>query len=183
ASIPIYLPALFGNTVHLAAEIADGLLGHPVWSLQWTAEQCAELEKKLVAARRWRDRFHVSLWSYVAIANDRRQAIDDMRGTVAFYSSVAQYEKYYAAHGFGAEARAVVEAAARKDNAAMLKAVPDEMVTTFALAGTPDEVRERVEKMWKYADSMTLMTPMYFISGGRVAEYRAAIVDHLYRDG
>jgi alkanesulfonate monooxygenase SsuD/methylene tetrahydromethanopterin reductase-like flavin-dependent oxidoreductase (luciferase family) len=181
ASIPIYLPALFGNTVALAAEIADGLLGHPVWSERWIAEQSSVLEKRLTAAGRARAKFHVNLWNYVAIAKTRKQAIDDMRGTVAFYSSIAQYEKYYAANGFGAEAHAVVEAAARNDNAAMLKAVSDEMVTTFAIAGTPDEVRERVERMWPYADSMTLSPPQYFLSGGSIADYRNAIVDILYR--
>jgi alkanesulfonate monooxygenase SsuD/methylene tetrahydromethanopterin reductase-like flavin-dependent oxidoreductase (luciferase family) len=104
-----------------------------------------------------------------------------MRGTVAFYSSIAQYQKYYAAHGFGAQADAVIEAAARKDTAAMLKAVPDEMVTTFAIAGTPDDVRERVSKMWQYADSMTLSPPQYFVPSDRLAEYRSAIVETLYK--
>ena len=150
SSIPIHVPALFENTVALAGEIADGLLGHPVWSLKWIAEQAARLDRTLAAKARKRSDFHVNLWNYVAIANDRKQAIDDMRGTVAFYSSIAQYRKYYAAQGFGAQAVAVTEAAARKDTAAMLKVVPDEMVTTFAIAGTPDDARERVAKMWEY---------------------------------
>jgi len=104
-----------------------------------------------------------------------------MRGTVAFYSSVAQYHKYYAAHGFGAEAKAVVEASARKDTAGMLKAVPDEMVTTFAIAGTPDEARERVSNLWKHADSMTISPPQYFVPPARLNEYRTAIVENLYK--
>lgn len=181
-SIPIYVPALFENTVLLSARVADGLLGHPVWSMRWIAEQAQRLEKTLVEAGRKRDQFHVNLWNYAAVAPNRKQAIDDMRGTVAFYSSIAQYQKYYAAHGFGAEANAVIEAAQRNDSAAMLKAVPDEMVTTFAIAGTPDDARERVEKMWQYADSMTLSPPQYFVGGNRLAEYHAAIVDTFYRD-
>lgn len=179
-SIPIYVPALFENTVVMAAQVADGLLGHPVWSVDWTAQQSKTLERALGEKGRRRDQYHVNLWGYAAVANNRKQAIDDMRGTVAFYSSVAQYEKYYAAHGFGAEARAVVEAAKRSDVAAMLKAVPDEMVTTFAIAGTPDETRERVERMWHYADSMTLSAPVNFLSSAKVAEYREAIVRNFY---
>jgi probable F420-dependent oxidoreductase len=180
ATIPIYLPALFQNTVVLAAKIADGLLGHPVWSLRWIVEQSKTLELELAGAGRSREQFHVNLWNYVAVASQRKQAIDDMRGTVAFYSSIAQYEKYFAAHGFGAQARAVVEAAARSDSAAMLKAVPDEMVTTFAIAGTPDEVRERVDRMWRHADSLTLSAPQNFLSAARIGEYREAIVATLY---
>jgi probable F420-dependent oxidoreductase len=179
-SIPIWVPALFRSTVVLAAEVADGLLGHPVWSMDWIAEQAKTLEASLKAKHRQRDQFHVNLWNYAAIAPDRKQAIDDMRGTVAFYSSVAQYEKYYAAHGFAAQARAVIDAAQRNDSAAMLKAVPDEMVTTFAIAGTPDEVRERIERMWPFADSITLSPPANFIRRAKVDEYRKALVDNIY---
>jgi probable F420-dependent oxidoreductase len=181
SSIPIYLPALFEKTVTLAAEAADGLLGHPVWSQRWVEEQSRRLGEALAARGRKRADFHVNLWNYAAIASDRKQAIDDMRGTVAFYSSIAQYRKYYAAQGFGAQADAVIAAAARKDTAAMLKAVPDEMVTTFALAGTPDEVRERVAKLWQHADSMTLSPPQYFVAPARFNEYRTALVETLYR--
>src|SRR5438045_6842409 len=124
-------------------------------------EQAVRVDMAL--AGKSRAEFHLNIWNYVAIAKDRKQAIDDMRGTIAFYSSIAQYRKYYAAHGFGAQADAVVEAAARRDTAAMLKAVPDEMVTTFAIAGTPDDARERVAKMWQYADSMTLSAPQNFL--------------------
>ena len=181
SSIPIYVPALFETTVVLAGEVADGLLGHPVWSLKWIAEQAARLDQTLAAKGRKRGDFHVNLWNYAAIGKDRKQAIDDMRGTIAFYSSIAQYQKYYAAHGFGAEANAVIEAASRKDTAAMLKAVPDEMVATLSIAGTPDDARERISKMWEYADSITLSPPQYFVSPARLAEYRIALVDTVYK--
>jgi probable F420-dependent oxidoreductase len=179
-SIPIYIPALFEKTVALAAEVADGLLSHPVWSLKSIQEQSARLEHLLAAHGRKRDDFHVNLWQYVAIANDRKQAIDDMRGTVAFYASIAQYQKYYVAHGFGPQAKAASEAAVRKDTTAMVRAIPDEMVTMFALAGTPDEVRERLSQMWEHADSMTLSPPQYFLPAQRRDEYREALVTTLY---
>ena len=181
ATIPIYLPALFHATVVLSAKIADGLLGHPVWSHKWIAEQTKTLDTQLASAGLGREKFHVNLWNYVAVANDRQQAINDMRGTVAFYSSIAQYAKYFAAHGFGAQAHAVVEAAARKDVPAMLQAVPDEMVTTFAIAGTPDEARERVNRLWRYADSITLSAPQNFLPAQRIAEYRDAISSTFYK--
>lgn len=180
-AIPIYVPALFATTVVLAGEVADGLLGHPVWSLKWITDQAARLDKTLAAKGRKRGDFHVNLWNYAAINTDRKQAIDDMRGTVAFYSSIAQYQKYYAAQGFGAEANAVIEAATRKDTIAMLKAVPDDMVTTFAIAGTPDDALERISKMWEYADSMTLSPPQYFVPPAHLTEYRTAIADTLYK--
>jgi luciferase-like monooxygenase len=176
-SIPIWLPALFQNTVDLAAKIAEGLLGHPVWSLATIAQSVARAEEMLTANGRQRSDFHVNLWNYAAVASDRQMAVDDMRGTVAFYASIGQYEKYFDAHGFGAQARAACEAAARHDT----KAIPDEMVTTFAIAGTPDNALERVGQMARHADSLTLSPPQYFVPANRLAGYRTAIVDNFYK--
>ncbi len=180
-SIPIWLPALFQNSVDLAAETADGLLGHPVWSLAAIAQSAARTAELLAAAGRDRAGFHVNLWNYAAVSSDRQAAVNDMRGTVAFYASIKQYEKYFAEHGFGAAARAASDAAARHDSTAMTKAIPDEMVTTFAVAGTPDDALERIGQMARHADSMTLSPPQYFLSAERLAGYRAAIAKTFYR--
>jgi probable F420-dependent oxidoreductase len=180
-SIPIYLPALFESTVRLAGEIGDGLIVHPAWSHHWVNNQAkAALDGALAAAGRTRDQIHVNLWIYTAISEKRQEAIDDLRGTIAFYSSIPQYEKYYAAHGFGAQARAVCEAAARGDTAAMIKAVPDEMVNTFGIASAADEARERVAKMAQHADSLTLVPPQHMIKGAKIRTYDAAIARTFY---
>ncbi len=179
-SIPIWLPALFDNTIDLAATIGDGLIGHPMWSLKSMASSAVKVETLLARTGKERSKFHINFWNYVAIANDRKAAIDSMRSSVAFYASIAQYEKYFASHGFGAEARRASEAAARKDTAAMVSAIPDEMVTTFAIAGTPDDARERVDQMWRYADSLTLL-PAPYAPLKLQATYGAAIADTFYR--
>ena len=180
-TIPIWLSALFQKSVELAAQCGDGMLGHPMWSLQATAENAAKSTNTLAAAGRRRANFHTNLWAYTAIANDRKTAIADMRGTVAFYASIAQYAKYYEAHGFGSAALAAAEAAERNDHRAMVAAIPDEMVTMFTIAGTPDDARERVEEMWKHADSLTLLPPQSGLSGERLTSYRTAIADTFYK--
>jgi probable F420-dependent oxidoreductase len=179
--IPIWLPPLFEPTVRLAADVADGLTGHPVWSAKWIANEVnRNVSEGLAKSGRKRTDFKINLWIYTAINKDRQKAIDDARGTVAFYSQIAQYEKYFAAHGFGENARAVQAAAARKDFAAMRKAVPDEMVTTFALAGTPDDAREQIEAYWKVADSITLTPPNAMLDGATHRAYQQAIADTFY---
>jgi alkanesulfonate monooxygenase SsuD/methylene tetrahydromethanopterin reductase-like flavin-dependent oxidoreductase (luciferase family) len=62
----------------------------------------------------------------------------------------------------------------------MRKAVPDEMVTTFALVGTPEECRERIEEFWKLADSITLTPPNAMLDGATIAGYQKAIADTFY---
>lgn len=179
ASIPIHLAALFEGSIRLAAEIADGLLGHPIWSLHWIE---TELERQLRAGRekagQARPAFTVNLWSYVTIDRDRRRALDDARSTVAFYASRAQYVRYFEAHGFGAEARAAAAAWSGGDVATAVAAIPDEMVDTFSTAGTPDEVRERIERLSARADVVTLAPPGLggLLAAERVDAYRQAIL-------
>lgn len=179
--LPIWVPPLFENTISMGVEVADGLMGHPVWSARWIANQVARtLDASLAKFNRQRSDITMNLWIYTAINKDRQRAIDDARATVAFYSSIAQYEKYFAAHGFGEQARKVHEASARKNFVAMRDAVPDEMVKTFALAGTPDDVREQIEAFWKHADSITLMPPNSMLDGPTVAGYQTAIADTFF---
>ncbi len=179
--IPIYLPAVFESAVRLAGEIADGLPGHPIWSARWIENEVkTNLEASLKKAGRKRSDIDLNIWAFVAIDENRKQAIEDARGTVAFYASMEQYEKYFATHGFGAEARAAFQAASRGDSAAMVKAIPDEMVTTFAVAGTRDEVRERVERIWATADSVTLVAPPVMTGAERVVELQRRIAETFY---
>ncbi len=182
-SIPIYLPALFESTIRLAGEVADGLAGHPMWTIDWVKTRMTDvLHQGLAAAGQKREEFHVNLYVYVAIAKDRRQAIHDARGTVAFYAGIAQYEKYFARHGFGDAARTVATAAARGDRRAMVQAVPDEMVESFVIAGTREEAEARIEELGRHADSITLIPPGTgnSLAAERVAEYQNAIATTFY---
>ena len=181
-SIPIYLPALFSRAAHLAGEIGDGLAGHPIWSLKWIQDTVVPaVSEGLQQSGKSRQDFDLNLWSYVAIHADRKQAIDDARGQVSFYSSIAQYEKYFAAHGFGDAARKAAEAAQRGDMQATRNAIPDEMVETFSIAGTPDEVQERLAAVWQVADSVTVFPPSAFLKPDQVAAYQRAIFETVYQ--
>jgi alkanesulfonate monooxygenase SsuD/methylene tetrahydromethanopterin reductase-like flavin-dependent oxidoreductase (luciferase family) len=153
----------------LAGEVADGFMDHPIHGVHWiTGEGQQALSEGLDAAGRTRSDIHWNAWLWVAVNDDRRQAIEDCRGTVAFYVGMRQYEPLFAAHGFGPQARACQEAAERKDMAAAAAAVTDEMVEHYVVVGTPDQCRERIATIWDVADS--------FCPADRRAHARAARV-------
>jgi alkanesulfonate monooxygenase SsuD/methylene tetrahydromethanopterin reductase-like flavin-dependent oxidoreductase (luciferase family) len=180
--IPLYLPALFTGAVRLAAEIADGLVGHPMWSLGWIREQVMPtLNTHLQQAHKAREAFELNLFTYVAINPDRRQALADARGTVARYASISQYEKYFAAHGFGDAARRAASAAQQHDHATMLRAIPDNMAETFAIVGTPEEVRSKLAAVGEVADSVTVMAPTTFLTPEQSMTYQQAIATTVYQ--
>ena len=104
-----------------------------------------QIKASLAKRGRARDRFEMNLWVYCLIHADRQKVLADARGVIAFYAGIGQYKKYFAAHGFEKEAVTIAEATARGDIA--VAATPNEMGTTFAAAGSPDEVRGWVAKI------------------------------------
>jgi len=176
-TIPIFLSPLFKKTIELAADVGDGIVGHPIWTPRWVKDVVApQIQTSLARRGRARDRFEVNLWVYCLIHADRQKAIADARGVAAFYAGVGQYKKYFAEHGFEKEAIAIAEATARGDLAGAFAATPLEMGTTFAAAGSPDDVREHVAKIAAVADSVTLVAP-HTVDPASAAEYRHSILD------
>lgn len=179
--IPVYIPAVFEKTCEMAGEIADGLPGHPIWNARWVREQVApHVAAGLARAGRARKDFDLNLFLFVAVNEDKRQAIEDARETIAFYGQMAQYERYYDYIGFGSEARALQAAGARQDRAAMLAATSDAMVESIALVGSPDEVRRRLSEMTDIADSFTLSIPFYGLAPDKSAYYAQRIAEVFY---
>ncbi|MBI2964346.1 MAG: LLM class flavin-dependent oxidoreductase [Deltaproteobacteria bacterium] len=179
--IPIYLPALYETAMQLAGEVGDGLASHPISSEQWVFERIVpNVKKGLDKAGKPRSSFDLNVWLYVAPNADTKQAIAETRPTVAFYALHTQYEKYFAANGFGREARAIAAAAQAKDEAAMLRACTDAMVEKFAIIGSPDEVRRRIDRIAEVVDSFTLCAPYVGIGGERIGFYNQQIAETFY---
>jgi probable F420-dependent oxidoreductase len=179
--IPLYLPALYETAARVSGEIAEGLVPHPICSEQWLLERVApSVVKGLAKAGRDRREFDLNICPWVAVAPTKREALDDARPTVAFYALHSQYEKYFAANGFGKEAHAIAEASKAKDDAAMMNTCSDEMVEKFTIAGTPDEVRKRIDRLDGIADSFTLCAPIAGLPPEKIGELNGRIAQTFY---
>lgn len=174
--IPIWIAALRAPMVRLAAEIGDGLIGHPMWSVEWAVERMAPaLDAALERAGRRRENLEVNLWPWAAPNPDEAEAIEDARPTMAFYGGVAQYESFFEAHGFGEVARRLQQGVQRGDYRSVAHLVPDEMVRTFVAVGEPEKVRERIRRLTDVADSLCVLPPAYALSPQKLLGYSAAI--------
>ncbi|HUF54416.1 MAG TPA: LLM class flavin-dependent oxidoreductase [Dehalococcoidia bacterium] len=179
--IPVWIAALRGPLTSLAAEIADGVIGHPIWSVEWCVETIPSwLKRGLDKAGKQRSDIEFNAWLFVAINDDRKQALDDARATVAFYGGVAQYQEFFAAHGFEREAKLLQEGVKQGDYIGAARHVTDEMAQTFVVCGTADEVRKRIEPMYELVDSLTLVPPAYNLGPDKLLAYSAAIAGAFY---
>jgi len=180
-SIPIWIAALRSKMVQLAAEVGDGLSGHPMWSIDWTLNHMRpEFEAALAAAGRKRSDVEVNLWYWAAPGPNVREAIDDARPTMAFYGGVAQYEPFFAAHGFGDVAKKLQQAVQQGDYRKAASLVPDEMVRTFVAVGGDDEIRAHFAPVAEFADSLCIVPPVYTLSPEKMMAYGMGIAQALY---
>lgn len=180
-AIPIYLPAIFEKACEQAGAIADGLLGHPLWTSGWIREKVGtHLKAGLDRSGRTRSAVDLNLMMFVLVNPDRREAIEDGRANIAFYTQSPQYQRYFDAIGFGREAQAIQAAFARGDHEGMARACPDEMVAAITILGTADEVRAQVAERAAEADSITPVPPQFGLTPDKAAHYRARIAELFY---
>lgn len=180
-NIPIWVAGLRQPLLRMGAEVADGIIGHPIWSIEWaTTKVTDDIKAGLAKAGRQRSDIEFNVWLFVAPNNDRKQAIEDARATVAFYAGVEQYEPYFTAHGFGREAKLLQEGVKHGSYLSVKHLVPDEMAQTFVVCGTPDEVKKRVDRVWEVADSVSLMPPAYALAPEALMGYAGAIAGLFY---
>ena len=179
-SIPIWLAPLRAPMVELSAEVADGLLGHPMWSPRWIRGEVQQaVARGLQRAGRSREQFRVVAFLRVAINNDVDQATQDAKAGVPMYAQIEQYDSYFAAHGFGDEARALQGLAATGAPYRQLAtAVSDAMAREFVIVGTPEEAATQIAALLPFVDELCL-TPPTALAPERTREYEEAIAAHL----
>jgi probable F420-dependent oxidoreductase len=173
---PIYMAGVNARMVEAAGAVADGLVGHPLF----TPEYVSEVVRPALAAGAERgERQAPPIAGYVtcSVAEDRDVARQAAAAVIAFNSTVKTYRATHRVSGFEAEADQVREAWNRGDWEAMVAAVTDEMIDSIALAGTPDEVRDRFAERWNGVYERTLLWPPAF----RGSEAVEAVIDAFRR--
>lgn len=174
--VPVYLAGVREGMIRTAAQVADGLLGHPIYSLRWTRDVVIpSLARGLQEAARRREEFRLCLGICCAIDRDAAAARRAAAATIAFYATVNTYEPLFA--GFQREVQAIQAAALRGDERAMVEAVTAEMVEAFAAAGPPDAVRRKVGDYLQLADSVILSPPDQLVDPAETERYRRAIIE------
>ncbi|MDX1384317.1 MAG: LLM class flavin-dependent oxidoreductase [Thermoanaerobaculia bacterium] len=167
-AIPVYVAAVNRGMIRAAAT-SDGLVGHPVYTRKYIAEkvlpELAGTECELAP------------FVITAVADSSEQARNEARGQIAFYYSTRLYHSIVAPHGWESIGEEIAAAFRRGDFAAMAAAVPDEMVDAIAAAGTPDEVRDRLEQWRDLTDHALLYSPTVGLAPERVRENTVAIAE------
>src|ERR1700733_8916548 len=149
SEIPIYLGILGPKNCELTGEIADGLLLSVMSSPAYVKFAMDHVRRGLAKSDRDAQAFIVTAYILSSISEDERAARDRLRPLVAFMISLMAPQPetpIFAAAGLPADTiRAFGESFAR--GKVPVDMVTDEMIDTFAIAGSPARCRENLSRL------------------------------------
>jgi len=162
------------TSVELAGRFADGWHGLML-TRDGVRDRLADLRRGADLGDRDTDDVRVTL-SVPCIALDERERARHLaREHLAFYVGAMGtfYREALARQGFEDEATEIASEWANRNREDSLAAVSDELLDAFALAGTPEECRERYDD-WAELDGIDALS-VSFPRGAEPAEVRSTM--------
>ncbi len=177
---PVLLGALGPLMTRTAAEVADGLLVMPFHSHRHFRERTLPaVDEGLDRAGRSRDDFAVLPQVIVAMGRTDEElaaASAGVRGLLAFYGSTPAYLPVLEVEGWADVQPELNRLSKQGDFAAMFELVTDEMLTTLAVRGTPEEcAAEILRRFGDVAERVCAYFPGYAAPADQVRDLAAAL--------
>jgi alkanesulfonate monooxygenase SsuD/methylene tetrahydromethanopterin reductase-like flavin-dependent oxidoreductase (luciferase family) len=171
-AIPIWLGALRSRMTRLAGEIADGVIGHPLWGVDhWLSRVQEDLAAGAHASGRRVEDLHQCVYLTIAIAEEPGEAFADARQSVAAYASIAQYAPFFEDRGFGEAAARIRSLWERGERERAADAVDEAMARAFVIFGDAEHARSEVERVAPIATTYSLSPPSWGVPLRRTAYY------------
>ena len=183
---PVYVAGVGPLMVAGAAAVADGLLGHPFTSDRYIETVVHErIADGLEEAGRDRSEFSLSQGLIVAVSEDPGEARAWAKQQIGFYGTTPNYKAVFASYG-DEHLMDALRDQWKRDNTdveALRACVPEEAVDRYAVAGTADEVRDRIEELdgRGLADHWVVGGPWYRMSMEDLGRNAMATLDALGR--
>ncbi|MAS56888.1 MAG: LLM class F420-dependent oxidoreductase [Pimelobacter sp.] len=175
---PVLLGALGPLMTRTAAEVADGLLVMPFNSLRHFRERTlTAVAEGLELAGRDSVAIYPQAITAMGRTPDEQAAADlGVRGLLAFYGSTPAYRPVLDAEGWGDLQPELNALSKTGDVAAMMALVSDEMISTIAVRGTPEECAAELRRRFgDVAERVCCYFPGYDAPLAAIGELAAAL--------
>jgi 5,10-methylenetetrahydromethanopterin reductase len=182
--VPILLAAFNAGMARTAGRVADGVIGHGLFTTTWWDEV---VRPAVATGAAHCDRGTTPEeygWVITAVDDDDpERARRDTRRMIAFYLTVATYDSMVERHGWQRQTEALRAAFKAGDIVAMETAVDDPMLEAIAVCGTTAEA----EQQWRArgagvpADLAFLAPPSYYVSPRRRRAYATSALGLIRR--
>jgi probable F420-dependent oxidoreductase len=149
-TIPIYLAAVNPAMCRLAGEIADGIHVHPLHSRAYLHDVVLPaVDAGLAHAGRDRGSLTVATSAIVVPDDDEATALAQARRTIAFYASTPAYRPVLVHHGWEETGERLSRLASAQRWEELPSLISDEVVETFAVAGSAATLTERLSARYQ----------------------------------
>jgi alkanesulfonate monooxygenase SsuD/methylene tetrahydromethanopterin reductase-like flavin-dependent oxidoreductase (luciferase family) len=176
--LPILIGAFNKIMVRTAGRVADGVLGHGIFTDRWWTE-LVEPELARGAEAGQRDPADLRRWGWLITAideDDPAQAVRDAKLQIAFYLTVRTYDSLVAMHGWQDEV-AAIRAAFRSDRPdSIADHVTDDMLWSIAVCGDSAQAREMLAARTRLPQLAFSSPPSFLVGRRRRARYDAAAI-------
>jgi probable F420-dependent oxidoreductase len=178
--LPIYLAGVNPVMVGVAGAVADGLVGHPMFTTDYLeAIVRPAVVKGATAAGRSTTDVAITGIKVCAIDEDEEAARRQAAFAIGQYAASRVYDRLFDLHGW-AQAQQKIRAAAReRDTAALIAAVPDDAIDTIAVACTAAGFAERLRRASNGFDHLTITPPPWGLSDEQTRDATWRIVEAL----
>jgi 5,10-methylenetetrahydromethanopterin reductase len=179
--VPILLGAFNQGMLKTAGRVADGIIGHGLFTDRWW-DETADPNLAFGAAAADRDPDLLRRWGWVITSvndDDPGRAERDARLMIAFYVTVRTYDTLTSLHGWEAGVAEIRNAFKATDIDGMAAAVPQDMLDSIAVYGTAAEARDRIAARRRLPQLRFHSPPSFMVSPRRLADYSRAIIDLL----
>ena len=156
---PVYVGAQGPHMIRMAAKHADGVLvnaSHPA-DFEWAEQQ---VENGLEERPPERGDFDFAAYASVSVAEDEAAAREAARPPVAFIAGGAAPPVLERHDIDGETADEIGKNIEAGEFSAAFEAVTPAMIDAFCIAGTPETVSEKIERVLTYTDSFVAGSPL-----------------------
>lgn len=179
--LPILLGAFNIHMLRTVGRIADGVLGHGLFTDRWW-EEVVDPQIALGAAQAGRDPSQLLRWGWVITAiddDDPQRAVADAKRQIAFYLTVKTYDSLVALHGWQDEVAAIRSVFASGDFRAVGNHVTDEMLESMAVCGDFSRAAEMLANRRRLPGTGFFSPPAFLVSERRRSHYGAKAIRFL----
>lgn len=175
---PIYVGAVSPAMLRLAGELADGIVGHPVYSPKYLTDVVRpSIEAGLAKSGRQRDAFDLTRYVLTSVNEDSALARRDVATMLGFLLSPKSYDAVFDACGWEEEKVTVREVFRSGDFERFNEVVPDRLVDACCIYGTPDEARDMAKAYDGLVDHLIYYSPVQDVPRDRVVANFQRIVE------
>ncbi len=156
---PVYLSGVRSGMVAMAAEVADGFIGHPAYTPGWieaVVRPAIQSGSKERAPNR--PALRLIARATAVVGEDAGAVRESAALHVAVLARARAYEDLFAQAGFGALAEVMRR---EPDQQAAARLATDASIEAFTLAGTAGEVAEKLAVRLRGVDQLVLSPPQH----------------------